>query len=363
MERSRVFAIVVGLVLSAGSWMPPAWAVDVRYAVTDLSVIWESSIAAPEKVTAWHAMAINDHGQIAGYAETTSNEPFAFVWDQVNGLRDLSGLGRGTWTYAINNLGQVPVGDSIWDPTSGFQKIMDKGSVSCLNDRGDAAGEYYPSAEGMPHAFVSRDGVIQDIGDLGTEGTVAYSINNLRQVVGWSGTPGWDHAFLWDAEDGMQDLGSFGKGSIATDINNIGQIVGYSAFEEGGCHACLWAGGEMTDIDPLGTRWSGATAVNDVGETVGNYGGIGAFVWNSQDGIAELSNLIANDSGWTIDEAYDINTGGQIVGLALKEIGAGYPAVRSVLLTPVPEPSLVRLLIGFAVMLSVRFLSMSLNRE
>ena len=108
--------------------------------------------------------------------------------------------------------------------------------------------------------------------------------------------------------------------------------------------------------------WSGATAINDVDEVVGTYGGIGAFVWNSDDGITDFNLRITSDSGWTIDEAYDINNSGQVIGLALKDIGTTYPAARSVLLTPVPEPGVLALFIGFIAIVSARSLSTNLRK-
>jgi len=48
------------------------------------------------------------------------------------------------------------------------------------------------------------------------------------------------HAFLWDEQNGMQDLGTFGGNSAkAYDINDSGQIVGQYRSPSGYFHAFL----------------------------------------------------------------------------------------------------------------------------
>ena len=52
--------------------------------------------------------------------------------------------------------------------------------------------------------------------------------NSAGQIVGYSNTlSGQNHAFLWDAVNGLQDLGTLGGlTSYAYGINDAGQIVG-----------------------------------------------------------------------------------------------------------------------------------------
>src|SRR5207249_11312783 len=54
----------------------------------------------------------------------------------------------------------------------------------------------------------------------------ALAINAAGQVVG--GAAGTGHAFLWDAVNGMKDLGALGRNvSSASGINAAGQVVGF----------------------------------------------------------------------------------------------------------------------------------------
>jgi probable HAF family extracellular repeat protein len=220
----------------------------------------------------------------------------------------------------------------------------------------------------MPHAFVWHDGHIEDIGDLGQEGAEVYAINNLGQVVGWSETPGWTHAFLWDAENGMQDLGSLGRGSIASDINNLGQVAGYSGTGTNGQRAFLREAGNMLCIDTLGGESSTAASINDCGEVVGTWQlpghtGISAFLWNRTDGMVDMNSLIAPESGYQIVQAFDINDEGYIVATAVGTDDAGNRHSGSVLLRPVPEASAVVLLSTALISLSIHMWFVSLKKR
>lgn len=129
------------------------------------------------------------------------------------------------------------------------------------------------------HAFL-WDAVngMQDLGTLGGASSVAAGINDAGQVVGWSAvtpTPFTESAFLWDSTNGMQDLGKLpgASASRAFAINNLGQVVGWSGrtyFIEG--HAVLWDGGTATDLGTIGSYPSAARAINDRGQIVGTAG-------------------------------------------------------------------------------------------
>ncbi len=196
------------------------------------------------------ATAINDSGQVVGFAEIVDNSdptdpyyyPHAFLWQ--NGIMQDLGILSGNVSYAtdINQAGQV-VG----------------------------AAEYNSDAS---HAVLWQNGVIQDLGTLGGDYSWANAVNNAGQVVGSSSLPNTEsHAFLWQ-NGAMQDLGTLGEGSNAIDINDSGQVVGTSYLANWVQHAFLWENGQMKDLNAL----------------------------------------IPTDSGWVLGQAHGINKRGQIVG-------------------------------------------------
>jgi len=66
---------------------------------------------------------------------------------------------------------------------------------------------------------------------LNQQYSAAYAINNARQIAGTTYAAGstTEHAFLWTATTGMQDLGTLGGStSFAFGINDKGEVVGQS---------------------------------------------------------------------------------------------------------------------------------------
>ncbi len=143
-----------------------------------------------------------------------------------------------------------------------------------------------------------RAQVLYHITDLGVLPGGSYSCaegtNDSGQVVGWSDSASGCRAFLWDREQGMQNLGvTGGPRSYAEDINDAGQVVGYS-YPDGG--------------------WR-------------------AFLWDREHGMQDLNDLLAPDSaGWTLHSATGIDNAGQIVGRAQAPDGT----YRAFLATPTP---------------------------
>ncbi len=139
-----------------------------------------------------------------------------------------------------------------------------------------------------------------------------------------------ERAFLYDAGQGMLELGALGTGneSYALDVNDSGQVTGFSNLTRDGAtvHAFLWVnninGGTMTDLNTLGGVHSIGRAINSTGSIVGesqitasqNYH---AFIWNSTSGIRDIGTL-----GGTTSKAYDINTAGTVVGYSTTATGA-----------------------------------------
>jgi probable HAF family extracellular repeat protein len=159
----------------------------------------------------------------------------------------------------------------------------------------------------------------------------AVGINDKGQVVGGSGVCGFPsfadsvHAVLWQ-NGSVTDLGSFGgvmnNGGLA--INNRGQVVGLSDLaDDTTAHAFFWENGSMTDLGTLpGDFFSIAQGINDAGQVVGQSCDVNfncrAFLW--QGGVmTDLNALISPTSSVSRLDGKDINSQGQIVGMAFDQ--------------------------------------------
>ena len=311
-----------------------------QFSVTNLATF--SSQSSPR--------SINNVGQVVGHAILTSNYANinAFLW-QSGSMQDLGSLGgRDSLATAINDAGQV-VG---WAGTENYGShafLWQSGSMQDLgtlggtysvafdiNAAGQVVGAANTSGYAPNHAFLWQSGSMQDLGTLGGTDSAALGINAAGQVVGQAFTSGdaTYHAFLWQSGN-MQDLGTLGgKSSTALDINDTGQVVGGAGTQNYGSHAFLWQSGNMQDLGTLGGT-SVARGINAAGQVVGySYTDVAqhAFLWQSGS-MTDLNSLIDPLSGWTITDAFDINDLGQIVAS-----GCSTGGCTAVLLTPVPEP-------------------------
>ena len=117
------------------------------------------------------------------------------------------------------------------------------------------------------------------MGTLGGLNSDAYGLNNRGQVVGFSEMADYAvHAFLWDADTGMTDIGTIADywGREALAINTAGQVIGVVYDDQGGnMRPFLYADGVMHDLNdliPAGSGWvlRNASAINNAGMIVGN---------------------------------------------------------------------------------------------
>ena len=180
---------------------------------------------------------VNEHGQIAGDSETSTQDPsckspqvFDFlgvIW-QPNGkittLPPYPGDGV-SYAYTLNQSGRDAVGNS--------------GSCAA------------PTAHAVLWHNASSP---TNLGSLGGTVNVALDINNRGQIIGNSDLSGntTTHTFLWQRGT-MSDLGTLpgDVSSFAGGINDSGQIVGESCNASGGCRGYLWQNGTMYDLNAL----------------------------------------------------------------------------------------------------------------
>ncbi len=238
-----------------------------------------------------------------GWANSNDNCPNTANIDQA----DSNGNGRG-------DLCDNTLGYTILDLTSFGDSIH----TTDINNNGQVIG-YESLASGGSQAFI-WDAIngMQDLGTLGGSTSIAFDINESGQVVGYAylATDNM-HAFIWDPINGMQDLATFGgASSYACAINNSGQVVGNAGLASGGSHAFIWdpiTG--MQDLDPLGAASSYAVAINNSGQVSGSRG-YQAFIWDPINGMENLDTL--GESSFV----NNINDAGQVVGFSFPAAGS-----------------------------------------
>jgi probable HAF family extracellular repeat protein len=311
--------------------------------------------------SASYAYDINESGQVVGSAyNSTSADQHAFLYSGAT-MTDLGTFG-GTQSDArgINDAGQI-VGSAF---TSGNatehiflysgSKMNDLGTLGGMyafaggiNSTGQAVGQAI-NANGDWHAFLYDGSRMNDLGTLGGSQSYAHDINISGRIVGgaWTIRDAAVHAFSYSGSK-MTDLGTLqgGNWSTAYSVNAGGQIAGTATIAGGSYRAFLYSGSTMANLGTLGGTASYAWGINDGGQVVGSAKTAGnaadhAFLFSGSTMI-DLNSSIDPHSGWTLAEAHAINNAGQIVGFGTNALGK----THAFLLTPVPEPSTLALLV------------------
>ena len=295
-------------------------------ALTDLGALTGDTSSAPN----W----ISPNGFIAGLSENGETDPLsaglpevhAVLWQPGQPITDLGTLPEGgyeSYAAAVNSRGQV-VGAAL-------NKIPDTNSMQ--------PGTYWLWGGIVPYQYQTRaflwdkQNGMQDLGALpgGTDAQAVF-INELGQVVGFSYTSSSPSAFcadkysfalttgsfIWDKENGLQNLGSLGGTcTLAFGLNNQGQVVGVSSLaRDVNYHAFLWQGGLLADLGTLGGDTSAPGFISDTGDIVGVADLPGpspqnhhAVLWRNS-GRIDLGVL----KGDSCSRAYGVNSSGQVVG-------------------------------------------------
>ncbi|GAA0857446.1 DUF3466 family protein [Aliiglaciecola litoralis] len=192
--------------------------------------------------------------------------------------------------------------------------------------------------------------MIENLGTVGApqSSSSAVALNESGQVVGtYTNDNGDNQAFVWDALNGMQSLGTLGGNySSATDINNHGQIVGVTGTAvEGQESGFIYENGVMSQILDLTPSQSGAIksstarGINDAGQIVGSHS---EAVYNDQfqyfepvhketflktgDDLQLSGRLDINEGPYSsVDHigANALNENGDYTGLAFSEFNGG----------------------------------------
>lgn len=316
------------------------------------------------------AMALNQYGVVVGWAHDTNQNQRAFAW--VNGnMSELSPLTNYETSVAND------INDEMWivgysDRTNeSFEEHatlwtngipVDLGTLGgrwskalSVNNRGTITGYSEPSNK--THNAIVWQGThrieVYPFNDS-EEGRVKYSwardINEHEQVIGRTHLyTGWGEAyrpFIWedfntnyayDYPGEMDVLGTLGGwNGDAWSINEGGQVTGYTYMSnEVDRHMFLvtptngiwkdptpntwWTNALMVDLGVLSNgTFSMGYAINDYGTMVGfsetTPGGSRHAVIADAQGMVDLNTLLYTNTGWTLEEARDINNAGEIVG-------------------------------------------------
>jgi probable HAF family extracellular repeat protein len=149
-------------------------------------------------------------------------------------------------------------------------------------------------------------------------------MNNRGQVTGVSNLAGDQihHAFLWDSEEGLKDLGTlkgYSSSSQAYWINDAGEIVGESDSQTAS-HAFVWKEGVMTDLGTVANdACSVALSINSRSQIVG-FGSANCshedhgFLSENGGPTVDLSTLVLPGSAVSFEWALFINDRGEIAG-------------------------------------------------
>ena len=283
---------------------------------------------------------INDPGEAVGMSETSVPDPtgedlcgfgthltcLPFLWK--NGvMRALPTVGGNNGqASAINDSGEV-VGyaeNGIVDATC---------PPGITNNRVDLPVLWHKGkAQALPTIGSDPDGI-------------AYGINNQGQAVGYSGTcTAANFGVLWENGTATQlpDLGD--PGAVAYAINSHGQIVGQAVNSDGTPLAALWQNNTVTSLGGLlpGDVASFATSINNQGQAVGSSFNSSnswsrGLIW--QNGVTiDLNTLFPASAHLFVISASNINDSGQIAGMALEMAGPhAQNVVHAFLATPVNE--------------------------
>ena len=206
-------------------------------------------------------------------------------------------------TYTITDIGTLGGKDSV---------------ALSINDFGEVVG-YSKTADGEVHAFRFFRDALFDLNTLGGKESFAYVITNSGILLGDSKTAdGRLLPFMSAPNSPLFNLGQQHMFSSALGANNEGQVVGFRVVtdEHGQNHkrAYLYTTHRTIDLGTFGGKQSDATAINDAGQVVAHlyteyHDGYKRAVLYHSGKVVEIGTFGGNTS---IGVA--INTQGQVVG-------------------------------------------------
>ena len=289
--------------------------------------------------------ALNNSGQVAGFASTIGDAEFHPVVTTGNTLLDLGTLG-GAFSLAngLNDAGTVVGQSDVLPSGSGYHAFLivsgsamrDLGTLGGsfssavkINNAGQVIGNSTTASDSTSHAFLHNGSAMLDLGTLGGQSSMAVALNETGQVTGESTIAGEEtRAFLFDGTV-LQNLGTLGGTlSRGVDINNAGQVIGNSTLAgDADSHGFIHNNGALQDLGTFGGSSSMARDLNNLGQVVGASTDANsrqrAFLWENGT-MTDLNTLLPANSGWELADARFINDNRQIVGEGLYQGQSGW---------------------------------------
>lgn len=237
-----------------------------------------------------NATSINNAGVVAGNVDTRdAQREGAFRWQ--DGVLEFLPTRYQSDARHVDERGRIggsahsavfQFEPTIWAPDLSYEQFPALGGgdgvVQDINGWGDSVGYDLRTSTGFDWgAFDLRDGVLRVLDALpGHASCFALATNVQRMTVGWSGPVLGEHAVRWHPDGTLEALPRVGTGgSIAASVNDHGEIVGYSTGLQGRI-AALWLDGAGYSLESLvddlaGRRLLGAENINERGDIVGYF--------------------------------------------------------------------------------------------
>ncbi len=316
----------------------PALGAGVLAAVLALTAV-PASAAPPCPPTTWKAVelgtlggdgttptAVNDKGQVVGRSQVADGRWHAFLW--ANGvMTDLTPDAQQATATDISTKGQVTgwVQPAPGESSDGFlwfrgrtTVVVDGGSASAVNERGQVAGVVDETETTRENPFVWTAGARVDLppppfpGAFGVSGLV--DLNDKGVVLGRGEfDDDTDLVYLWSRGRFTELRDAGGSVLRGVDLNDRGHVAGVMWNEARSREAALWRRGQIVRIGALpGATWTEAAALNESDVVVGTstvqrgLPGTG-FVWR-----AGVLTAIDDADGWSTATA--VNDRGQVAG-------------------------------------------------
>ena len=359
-----IFTSLARAVLAALVCLPTAKAAS-AYQFTDLSALLTAHYGPPALV-AWGPTALNDAGQVVGYAKDgtwAGDRSFLISGNTVQTLTGLHTEGKSVQPRPLNNLGtvagfvaasphQLPRTAAVFG--GGALTLLDVPAnpaftqALAVGDSGMVVGVRREGARDQ--VFTLRAGQRTDFMNL-SQAPVIVGINAANTVAGNRYVGNDYRPFIYDGNN-LADL-TPPPGSVAvtaTGLNDVGALAVNLRHDVEVCdpgapycytdrrnRAAVFAGGAYITIPTLDTNYPETVAINNRGVVAGN-DDFGGWLWDGQT-IAYLDDFIAiaGISPHTL-RVLDINDSGQLL------LGTPFGA-RYWLLTPVPEPGALALML------------------